>query len=287
MNMKKLIVFTTLGLIVCIVGLTFYPKTANAQLQRERAVPDAPVDDVFWTITNIGISTVQNISEKNLNTSVTHTFGLIGGGIDRFYGMDDGANTRLGLDYGIKDRFSLGVGRMTFNKVVDLRGKYHILRQTTTDSMPIDLGVKVSTGISTIAGIGLEFSDRLSYFGSIMIARKFNRVSLQLTPMVAHFNMVAEGNQNQLYGFGILTNYEVTDRLALSAEYLPVISERHQGTSDAMAIALNIDTGGHVFQIFFSSSQWHNEQFIMANNRDKFWEGDFRFGFNINRVFGL
>ena len=54
-----------------------------------------------------------------------------------------------------------------------------------------------------------------------------------------------------------------------------------------MGIALNIDTGGHIFHIFLTISQWHNEQYIMANNRDRFWDGDFRIGFNINRMIGL
>jgi hypothetical protein len=66
-----------------------------------------------------------------------------------------------------------------------------------------------------------------------------------------------------------------------------VIGQRHAFSKDALAVALNINTGGHVFQLFLSSSQWHNEQYIMANNRDKFWKGEFRFGFNIHRVFGL
>lgn len=263
------------------------PLPADAQLTRERAAIDHKVDNVFWATTNIGISTVRTPSARNLNSTVMHTFGLIDGGIDRFYGLDDGANTRLGIDYGISDRFSAGIGRMTFNNVVDIRTKYNILRQTESGSMPLDLGVKVSTGITTISGLGLEFSERLSYFGSLMIARKFNRLSFQLTPMIAHFNFPAAGNPDQLTGLGMLTNYELNKRFAISAEYLPVIGERNPGTSDAMAVALNINTGGHIFQIFFTSSQWHNEQYIMANNRDRFWEGDFRFGFNIHRVFGL
>ena len=60
-----------------------------------------------------------------------------------------------------------------------------------------------------------------------------------------------------------------------------MLGDRNPGTSDAMGIALNIDTGGHIFQIFFTSSQWHNEAYILANNRHRFWEGEFRFGFNV------
>ena len=270
------------GLLTCLI-----PAPSEAQLPRERAVQDRPIADVFWAPTNIGLSTVYNLSARNLNTSVTHTFGLVGGGIDRFFGMDDGANTRLGVEYGLSDRLSAGIGRMTFHKVVDVRGKYNMLRQTSSGSMPVDLAVKASAGMTTLTGMEGDFSDRLTYFASVMIARKMGGFSVQLSPMAAHFNTITGLNKNTLYGLGILAAYELSSRVALSGEYLPVIGERNPGTADALALALNIDTGGHVFQVFLTSSQWHNEQYIMAGNTDRFWEGDFRLGFNIHRVFGL
>lgn len=284
--MKRSLSRFTIYLLFLILG-TSLSNTAEAQLQRERVDTDQPVEDIFWAPVNIGISTVDNVPAKNLNTTVIHTFGLINGGIDRFFGMDDGANTRIGLEYGITDRFSVGMGRMTFNKVVDLNSKINLFRQTETGSTPVDMAVKISTGINTTSGIGLEFPDRLSYFTSLMIARKMDALSLQITPMAAYFNSPGGANLNRLLGLGVLFNYELNDRFAISGEYLPILGDRNPGTHNAAAIALNIYTGGHIFQIFLASSQWHNEQYIMAFNRDRFWEGDFRFGFNIHRIFGL
>lgn len=275
------------SLILTMALLACYSAPAEAQLTRERAVTDQEVERTFWAPVAVGISTVQNPDGKNMMSSVVHTFGLTNGGLDTFFGMDDGANTKLNIDYGISDRFSVGIGRMTFNKIVDLRTKVNLLRQTKSGSMPLDIAIKGSMGINTLSGIGYNFNDRLSYFASVMAARKMDRFSLQLTPMIAHFNNPIFGNSGQFYGMGLLLQYEINERFSLNTEYLPVLGERNPGTADAMAIALNIDTGGHIFQLFFTSSQWHNEQFIMANNRDRFWEGDFRFGFNIHRVFGL
>ncbi|MEX0843950.1 MAG: DUF5777 family beta-barrel protein [Balneolaceae bacterium] len=270
-----------------IILLFFFTSAVSAQLPRERVQTDDTIDRIFWASTNIGISTIHNVAKNNLESSVMHTFGLVRGGIDRFYGLDDGANTKLGIDYGISDKFSIGLGRMTFNKIVDIRTKYNILQQTTSGSTPLSLGVKASLGITTLSGVNFEFSERLSYFASIMAAKKFDRLSVQITPMIAHFNRVNSGNENQLLGLGLLLSYQINNRFTVSTEYLPVLGNRNPSTYDAMAVALNIDTGGHVFQLFLTSSQWHNEQFIMANNRDRFWKGDFRFGFNIHRVFGL
>jgi len=279
----------TKGIILILFSLTFLlPSVSEAQLERERVATSTQIEPLFWATKNIGISTVENPSGGDLHSSVLHTFGLVDGGIDRFYGLDDGANTRLAVLYGITDRISLGLGRMTFRKIVDVSTKINLLRQTSDEQMPIDVAVKGAVGITTVSGQGLEFSDRLSYFTSLMIARKFiDRFTLQLSPMYSYFSRVIGDGEEQLFGLGTLLQVELNDRFALSWEYLPVLGDRNSGTENAMAVGLNIDTGGHVFQIFFASSQWHNEQFIMANNRDKFWEGDFRFGFNIHRVFGL
>jgi hypothetical protein len=262
-------------------------ETAEAQFPRERVQTDRAIENVFWATTNIGISTVRNLSAGSLNTSVAHTFGKVDGGFNRFFGLDDGANTRIGIEYGFTDRFSAGIGRMTFNQVVDIRSKVNILRQTETGSTPLDIAAKASMGITTLSGQGFDFSERLSYLVSVMAARKMGAISVQLSPMIAYFNITAGTNPNQVFGLGVLLNYEFNDRFALSWEYLPVLGTRFANTNDSMGLSLNIDTGGHIFQIFFTSSQWHNEQFIMTRNSDRFWEGDFRFGFNIHRVFGL
>jgi hypothetical protein len=284
--MKTCTVLKNILTILMILGFLLV-ETASAQLPRERVTADPKIDRLFWAPSHIGISTVENIPGGNLNTSVKHTFGLVDGGIDRFFGLDDGANTRLGVEYGFHDRFSMGLGRMTFNKLVDIHAKYNVLHQTVSGSTPLDLAVKTSVGINTFPGTGRDFSERLNYFVSVMIARNMGRISLQATPMFTRFNHVSGNNENQLFGLGILANLTLNDRFSLGAEYLPVIGDRNPGTYDAAGITLNIDTGGHIFQLFFTSSQWHNEPFIMANNRDRFWEGEFRFGFNIHRVFGL
>lgn len=275
------------GSLLWLLILTMIPIDVFSQIPRERAIPDRPVTMIFWAPQNIGITTVETPDAKNLNTSVVHTFGLVNGGIERFFGLDDGANTRIGLEYGITDRFSLGAGRMTLRKVVDVNTTIKILRQTESGSVPFDIAAYVSTGISTVPGQGLEFSERLSYLVLLMAARKMERFSFQLSPMVAYFKLTPGDNPRNLFGIGLVAQYEIGDRFALSAEYLPVFGDRYIGTENSMGIALNIDTGGHIFQIFFTSNRFHNEQFIMANNRDKFWEGEFRFGFNIHRMFGL
>lgn len=259
---------------------------AYSQMERERVDPGGPVTETFWAPNIVGMSNVQTLPKNNLNVTIMHNFGLINADVFRnFFGMDLGATVRLGIDYGISDNWSFGVGRTSPNRVFDFRTKYRFLRQTGSNSVPVSAGIKADLGINTNQN-GFAFEDRLNYFASVMIARKFSdALSLQVTPMYSHFNAVFPGEANDHFAIGLGGELHLSDRWAIMAEYYPVIGDRSEGTLNAFAFGASIETGGHVFQLFLKSSNWHTEQYILSQNTDDFWSGDIRFGFNVNRIF--
>jgi hypothetical protein len=48
---------------------------------------------------------------------------------------------------------------------------------------------------------------------------------------------------------------------------------------------VDIETGGHVFQLLFSNAQSTNEPGFLSNAEGNWGDGDIFFGFNIVRVF--
>ncbi|MFH5832367.1 DUF5777 family beta-barrel protein [Halalkalibaculum sp. DA384] len=257
-------------------------------MKRERAAQtlQGPVEETFWAPSLIGLSTVETLAAQNINVTIMHNFGLINNEpFHHFLGMDFGATVRLGLDYGLTSRWSVGAGRTSPHKQYDFRSTYRLLEQTKTDEIPVSIAIKGDIGIDTNKN-GYKFSDRLNYFSSLMVARKFSdQFSLQVAPLYTHFNRVFAGEEKGHFAIGVGAEYHLSDRLAIMAEYFPVLGNRSAGTTDAFALGLNIETGGHVFQLFLKSSNWHTEQHIIAQNNDDFWAGDIRFGFNVNRIF--
>ena len=73
---------------------------------------------------------VENPASGNMLFLVQHNFGAINSGAYELFGLDQ-ANIRLGFEYGINDRFSLGIGRSTYEKTIDGFVKAKILRQIT------------------------------------------------------------------------------------------------------------------------------------------------------------
>lgn len=282
-------------LLVLLILFFFGIEAVSAQMQRTRAVPDGPVDELFLIGSVAGVSTVTNLEANNLNSTIMHNFGLVSGGLEDFYGLDLGAAVRLGLDYGVTDKLSVGIGRTSIEDNVDLRFKYTLLRQLKSDKVPVEVAVKGDVGVNTQENTLFEdftFAERLNYFASVMVARQFNdKIALQVAPMVSHFNTVIKDNsgrpEHTHFAIGFAGRIKLNVRNSLTFEYLPVLGERTQGTKNHFALGYEVETGGHVFQMFFMAGRWFTEQHLIARNTDDFFAGDFRLGFNVNRIFSL
>lgn len=281
------------------------PDAAIGQLERRPVVTDRPVELTFMAPRNINLYTVENLSKGELHYSIMHTFGEVNTGIGTLYGLDGGANIRFSIEYGFTDRFSVGFGRSSLDKYVDITSRLHLLKQMQSGDMPLSLSVVGSAGVTTselgwISSLGKEgysFNDRLSFAGSLLIARKFSdRLSLQLAPTIVNFNRVgqeisvADPAVNTYVALGVSGRYKVASRTALSLQYIPVIPgivSDPENLSYNLAVGIDIETGGHVFQMFFTTSRALNDQYLIAGPNGDFFESEFRFGFNVNRLFSI
>ncbi len=284
--MKKLLAVSLLSFFVL--------NISNAQIERRRANPHAPVEETFLTKNIAGLGTVQLLEKGDLNSMIQHNFGDVKGGIDTFFGIDEGANVRIAFAYGLTNNINIGIGRTSREDNVDFTVEYRLLHQTKSDKIPVSVVFKSNAGIRTQKeAFPLTFQERLNFFGSVMIARRLNdSFSLQVAPMVSHFNTVVQTRANQkifntTYGLGLAGTVKLTERKSISFEYLPVLGNRLSNTKNHAALVYELETGGHVFQMFFMSGRWFTEQHLLTRTETDFFEPNFRFGFNVNRVFGL
>ena len=56
---------------------------------------------------------------------------------------------------------------------------------------------------------------------------------------------------------------------------------------NSFSIGVDIETGGHVFQLFATNSSRMSDKGFVNQNEDKWNEGGVYFGFNIARTFNL
>lgn len=277
--------------VLLFVALT--AQSAFAQLERKRTITDEP-EEVFLTMSLITMATSSNLQKRNMNSTIMHNFGLVSGGVKDFWGLDNGAAVRLGIDYGISDKLSVGIGRTSREDNVDLRFKYTLMNQMKSGKTPVEISLKGDLGINTQQEKRFDFTfqERLNMLGSVMVARKFSKeFSFQIAPMVSHFNtLVLETEGEHLehthFGTGFGGEYRLNLHHSFSFEYYLVMGDKSDGLVNPAAVSWQIDTGGHVFQIFLMSGQWFTEQHLIARTKTDFFAPDFRIGFNVNRVFG-
>lgn len=229
---------------------------------------------------------IETRSQGVLEFIIGHRFGTINSGYQEFWGLDF-ANIRLGLEYGLTDNLNIGLGRSSFDKVIDGFVKYRLLRQSAR--MPVTVTSFASFARKTAEEPGLEGIDRNAYTGQLLIARKFNsNFSLQVMPTVIQRNLVATNDDaNLLIAMGVGGRYKISNRVAIVGEYYPQLSERSEAFRNAVAIGFDIETGGHVFQLHFTNAVQMNARGFIGQTTDDFWGGDIHFGFNISRVFNI
>lgn len=225
-------------------------------------------------------------SKRILEFIISHRFGTINSGYKQFWGLDN-SSIRLALEYGLTDNLNIGLGRASFNKVIDTFLKYRLVRQS--NSFPVTITGFGSLARKTVEQTGLDGTDRNSYTGQILIARKFSpNFSFQLMPILIHRNLVpTRRDANLLFSPGLGGRYKLTSRLAINAEYYPQLTDFSDSFQNSFAIGVDIETGGHVFQLHLTNAVQMNEQGFVGGTTDNFFDGDIHYGFNISRVFDL
>lgn len=291
--------------VLFLLGISYSSATAQdgdllSLLGEEKTTDYATAS--FKTNRVINGHSIENTAAGVLDVKISHRFSPVRQGPYDLFGLD-GATIRIGADYGVTDRLMVGIGRNSFEKVIDGFAKYKILRQSTGKrNMPVTLCYLVDAQIKTEAFSDKErdnkFTSRLYYTHQVLIGRKFNeRLSLQLMPTLIHRNLtVSPKDKNDVFSIGAAGRIKLTKRVALNAEYYYVPEgQLVNAYANSLSIGFDIETGGHVFQFHFTNSRdMTYKGFITETSEDWFYKGTdgklmsgIRFGFNISRVFTI
>jgi hypothetical protein len=225
---------------------------------------------------------------------VSHRFGDLGQGINNFFGLDN-ALTKFGGIYGVANWLSVGISRQTYHKTYELSAKYKFSNQEV-DGFPVTIVGYNTMDINSelkkdVLMPGLKFNHRLAFTSQLLISRKFNdSFSLEVAPIYVHKNLydgLLDQKSTLLIGTG--ARCKLSKRLSLNLEYAARLNLPEEFVSvyhNPLTLGLDIETGGHVFQLVFSNSQPMNDAAIFTNATGR-WDGkqQLYFGFNMYRVF--
>ncbi|MEQ9099573.1 MAG: DUF5777 family beta-barrel protein [Imperialibacter sp.] len=262
-----------------------------AGLEAEQADQKTLVDATFKGTRLINGHSIETRKQGVMDFIIAHRFGTIDGGAYELFGLDN-ALVRIGLEYALTDRLYVGVGRSSFEKTYDGFVKYRLLRQSTgKGSVPLSATWLSSMALKTLKDptYDLQFTDKLAFTHQLLLARKFNNgLSLQLMPTWVHRNLIGETDlNNDILALGVGGRIKLSQRVALCAEYYYQFQHLNENTQNALAIGVDIETGGHVFQLQFTNATSMVPKGFVSETTNNFFKGEIHFGFNVSRTFQL
>jgi hypothetical protein len=255
------------------------------------ASTEVPVVNVGVAFKGTRIGNGQSTSlpgNGELRLTIGHRFGKISGGFYEFFGLDQ-ATMRMGFDYGFNDWLAAGFGRSTLEKTWDLNAKARLLGQKPGGS-PVNFTLYAAGSVNTLKNIYPQgsdgFGDRLSVTVQGLISRKFKNFSFQIAPVYMHtvYEPRSSGPVDVL-AMGGAARLRLTRFIGLTAEYYARILKPSFDTADPLTLGIEIETGGHLFQLVMTNSQALYEKGFLSNTTGKWSAGDIYFGFNLIRTF--
>ena len=247
------------------------------------------VSSVFKGLKIINFESTKLVGKGGFYFVVSHRFGSVKNGFENLFGLDE-AVTHLNFIYGLTEGINVSASRSSNQKIYELASKFRIIKQS--ERFPFSVvgytSVLANTALSTDNLPKLEFKHRLSYVAQLLISRKVNnKLSLQFTPTFFHDNYVVNDFQdNSQFGLIFGGRYKIGKRWSFNLEYGAHLNRAKNSLyNNPLSLGFDLETGGHVFQLHFTNSQFMNANGVMGNSTGDWSEGDFYFGFNISRSF--
>jgi hypothetical protein len=238
---------------------------------------DYEIDPIEPDFVVVNLPTTLRLPKHRLAFRITHRFargltdGDFGDLLGDFFGFDGGAETGLGLRFGLLDGTQLEVYRSS-NKTIQFQLDHSLLRQGSSP-----LGVSLRLGIE-----GRDnFSEEYSPNAAVVLSRKLGqRAALYAVPTWVGNARFGQDDESSLI-LGVGARLLLADGVAVTGEWHPRVA----GVTDRRNIyAFGIEkrVGGHAFQINFSNDLVTTPGQIA---RGQLEPDDLFIGFNITRKF--
>jgi len=286
--MNNIYIFLLLGLLT----IPYFSLEAQADLLGELESRTEEVKFNYPAFKAMKIANLQSTkvaAKGDLYMYVSHRFGTVKDGVSTFFGLDN-ASTKIELVYGVSKGLQLGISRESFRKTYAGSLKLRLFEQG--QYLPFNAvlftTLNVNTEINNLRYPDLNYFDRHSYATQLLISRRVNNyLSLLIAPSYIRQNFVWEvGQKANQFALGLGGRFKVTKRMSINADYAIHLSRVEDSVyNNLLSIDIDLETGGHVFQLLFSNSQSTNEPSFISNASGDWSTRDIFFGFNVVRVF--
>ena len=279
----------------------------------------------------INANTTELVGKGKMDFRVIHNFydvaGKAGGG-KSFFGLDAATDIKIGFQIGLGKKLDAIIARVKgaesyhnvfsrVSRILEFGLKYKALEQKADDpGHPLSLALFGNIGITTMTAPTFSrqsladsaetnfqnLSERMSQSIQLILARKFSKLSLQLSATYVHRNRIIKGDQKSIFALGGAARVPISNRVAIILDYFhpfhTAAAEQFFKTTgptvtqvvkfyDPLGIGFEITTAGHVFHLNFTNATEILENRFIPRTVTSWGKGQFRWGFTISRTFVL
>ena len=304
--MKKILLLLVAGLSCWLVTMAQDDTTG---VESKQAPKPKYARATFNATKIINLQNTEIVPKNILQFMVSHHFSYLWindqsteDNLAQFLGINSGtAQTYLSFDYSLNDYANLGVA-LAGQSRYEGWAKFRLVRQQTgVKDIPVSATWYSMANVDFAQDIGTGSTwDRWAYLHQLLIARKMSdKVSLQLVPSLIYMNNVPYGinNSNFIWSMGIAGKWKARSNMNITAEYTRQLNmyENIIGKSgeivnyspDLLSLGIELNTGGHLFQFYIGNTIHSSNIDQLARNTGYIKDGNFAFGFTINRSMDL
>ena len=255
---------------------------------------EKPVRSPYEAVMLVDFPTTKTPTGGTFEYYIHHRFGTVENGWSDLQGIYAPSNIRMGLNYGLTRRVSIGFGTEKNHKMQEFNVAYRIFDQTRSNKMPVAImlygNAVIDARAKEVFGVNYQGSNRFSYFSQLIVSRKFTTaLTVHAGVSFSHFNSVDSllehdkialhlGGRIKLWSDNSFI-FEYTQPLEPNnfAEHVELTNPPKAGLS----LGIELGTSTHAFQVFVSNYQGIIPQQNVSFNQNDFGDGQILIGFNI------
>ena len=242
----------------------------------------------FWGTRLINLPTTTTMEKHDVLFRISHRFiPKTDSGYDGFYGLDGPAVVFASLGYGITDNLGITLGRSNLFQEWELSASWLIAKQGQTVHLPFSAALHAGLvwasqrlgGLSRWDGRNFKVDLQLSL--SRQVTRRWSLLAVpSFSTNTNHWALDSTGT----FALGLGTRYMFLKDLSVLVEWIPVLSG-YKNVQNGWGMGIEKKIGGHVFQLFVVNSFGMTSDQFPPGGDLRIDDFDFRFGFNIFRIF--
>jgi len=254
----------------------------------DKPLPESSAN--FKSLRLITGQTTATLPKGTFEVSIQHRFGTISSGAENLWGIDNLNSMRIGFDFAVGNRLTIGAGRSSLQKTYNSYAKWNLIGGFDKKfqlSLLSDLAVDGRRN----ADWGLDpyfFTHRMMFTNQLLASYQMGEnLVLGVSPGVVHFNLVdASDRSNTMPVISAYSRLQLIPKLALTAEASTIIqglNNPYEKSTPTYGIGFEYFTPRHVFQINLTNSRSMNEPYFLVTDPTLASINQFCLGFNLIR----